>query len=226
MSNYKFGFNQVAFISISALILVCIYVGCAYSWKFSELGPIGDYFGGLANAVALSLVAFGLVLQQKEYSLSIEELKQQTEIMQSSTETQLFNLLYSTLIQRSSDFSYTDSKGLNPASFQGIAVLEHLAERYLSNSSHANLKPLRDRRSVIDAFLRSYLQTLKYIRAISAEDRRRILAELVFHQFVGIVNSIVNIESGGGDKIGISETVLKELVDVMTQIHHTLSQSR
>lgn len=211
-------FNKAVIGALISLVLLAIFSGIIFSWRWNDLSNFGQFIGGIASAVALALVAYSLVIQQNQYALSIDELKQQTETLKSSNEAQLFNLLYSTLIQRSSDFSFVDEgTGPEPTRYQGISALETMADTYLEQTSLNNLRPLSERRSQIEALVRSYLQTLKFISRITNTEKRQLLAELVINQFTTPIQKIIEVENSA-NRIGINKLIFENLHQVVTEL--------
>lgn len=113
-------FVRAALLIGLALGLVWTAVGFMYEWNFAALGPVGDYFGGIANAAVLTLVCYGIYFQSKEYKASIEEFKSQAHSAKASVWLQHFNLLTRSIDETIGRISYEETGPQGVQTFYGV----------------------------------------------------------------------------------------------------------
>jgi hypothetical protein len=59
----------------SIFMAVLLFFASRLNWNYGELGPIGDYYGGIANSLALIFVGSTMLLQIKEARITRENQK-------------------------------------------------------------------------------------------------------------------------------------------------------
>ncbi|QLY24896.1 hypothetical protein [Bdellovibrio sp. KM01] len=203
-------FNKAVGISIVALVAFCIICGFAYSWCLSDMSNFGQFVGGIAGAVALGLVAYGLMLQQYQIS-------QQNDSLRDTTETQFFNLLYGTLVQRSNDFYCLD----NGIEHKGIVALEILCENYKAHQSIANIQKLKNQSSSVEAFIRCFYQVINFTLSVKDHKRFVLLNELVLHQYKKYMTDLIKI---GATNLAIDDELITKLGSAFTKVSERLAE--
>lgn len=174
------------------------------------MSNFGQFVGGIAGAVALGLVAYGLMLQQYQIS-------QQNDSLRDTTETQFFNLLYGTLVQRSNDFYCLD----NGIEHKGIVALEILCENYKAHQSIANIQKLKNQSSSVEAFIRCFYQVINFTLSVKDHKRFVLLNELVLHQYKKYMTDLIKI---GATNLAIDDELITKLGSAFTKVSERLAE--
>jgi hypothetical protein len=211
----KLSFSIVALIVLGGIVLLIAIYGAYYRWNFQDLGIVGDFYGGIANAGALFLLAYGLHLQNTEYQLSVREFQSQSESLKATGEIQMFNNFIDIAINQLSSFEFIDQGTAPHTPYSGSRALLELLERFARTRSKGNFKPIQNRSLNIGVFANCCAELIKFIEDVKDPIRQRTFRSMFNSAFLLVLREIVSHEksrSGDGEfAIGIGERNLEIL---------------
>ncbi|MBF0315110.1 MAG: hypothetical protein HQK52_16925 [Oligoflexia bacterium] len=179
-------------LSVAAIILL----GFWFDWSWVLLSNLGQFIGGIATASTLPFIIYSLITQQNEHETTVK--------------TDIFNNLYSSLLESSDRILYPTTSDSQPT-MKGVDALKFMADTYLKSTSLNNLKPLQDNKSSIEIFLNLFLSTLKMIESINNEELKNIFASLVKNKFKVYFGLIYDVENCDSNHIGLDVNVINAI---------------
>lgn len=184
----KFNVGAVLFVLVALLIGASFY----HKGDLTQLGLFGDFFGGLANAAALLLIAYGVRLQQKEQQINLKHLNDQSRALLDSSQEQMFLTLYGKLEKILNEISYYPYNKVNKETIFGIPALRAIIPNYGSYVRQTgNLGPS------LKVFLFSYIQTLSYLSSFQDNYKKEQYQKMIFQELAELVTQLLSHEKSG-----------------------------